>query len=196
MAKRNTHLLPFREFIGNILCLDCTKTLMIFASAGLLVLTFDSFLEHYFTQRSMKSYQWIPVVFGALATPICFVVALGMRLRPWSARLFGGASLVSIVVGGLGFYFHMYAILRTLEFPLSWQDVSTALRFGPPALAPLAFAGVGTLGMIAVFGPADLLNFLFEKLYGTSLLSSRESNCSGPITSDDGPDNVTDLDPH
>lgn len=152
------------EVLARLVCLDCSRFLIAVTSFGFLFLTLDSFLEHYFAQREIQSYQWIPVVFGLVALPISLTALV--RLNPVTSRILGIVCLVSILVGGWGFYFHVTATWRMVDLPFEWSFLFSALRYGPPMLAPLSFAGLGLLGLVGVFGPSQLLNFLSKEICG------------------------------
>ena len=54
--------------------------------------------------------------------------------------------LVQIVVGGLGFYFHLESNLRN-ETSSIWDD----FVFGAPIFAPLLFANLALLAMLGLW---------------------------------------------
>jgi hypothetical protein len=153
-----------KELAARVVCLDCSRFLIMVLCFGFLFLTFDSFLEHYFTQKEIRTYQWIPIVFGAVAFPLS--LAAVVRLNPVTSRILGAVCLVSILVGAWGFYFHVAAIWQMIDFPFEWSFLFNALRYGPPMLAPLSFLGLGILGLVGAFGPSQLLNFLSKELCG------------------------------
>lgn len=159
---------PTRHSIGNlaarVACLDCSRLLIAVVALGFLFLSLDSFLEHYFTQKQIRPYQWIPVVFGSVAFPISLVALV--RLNRITSRILGFVCLLSVLVGGWGFYFHATAIWQMIDSPFEWSFLFSAVRYGPPMLAPLSFAGLGTLGLVGVFGPSQLLNFFSKQLFG------------------------------
>lgn len=153
-----------KEIAAKVACLDCSRFLITVVSFGFLFLTLDSFLEHYFSQREIRPYQWIPIIFGVTAFPLS--VAALVRPNHITSRILGAVCLVSMAVGGWGFYFHVNAIWRMIDTPFEWSYLYAALRYGPPMLAPLSFAGLGLLGLVATVGPAQLLNFLSKELCG------------------------------
>ncbi len=153
-----------KEIATKVACLDCSRFLVTIVSFGFLFLTLDSFLEHYFTQREIRLYQWIPIIFGGIAFPIS--LAALVRLNPITSKMLGAVSLLSMAVGGLGFYFHVSAIWGMIDTPFEWSYVYDALRYGPPMLAPLSFGGLGLLGLVAAVGPSQLINYLSKELCG------------------------------
>jgi len=102
---------------------------------------------------------WIPLIYAAV-TLLGGLVALlrwdgkGRRVL---AMLFGAG----IVVGLLGFWFHtdghlvtgLRNVLLAWRVPLG-QDGGIKMGSQPPALAPLAFCGLGFLGLLACTAPA------------------------------------------
>ena len=84
-------------------------------------------------------HSWIPLVYSALT----LVAGVGALVR-WTAGarqalaiLFGGG----LAIGLLGFWFHTGGHLTAIWVPNH-----------PPALAPLAFCGLGTLGVLICAG--------------------------------------------
>jgi hypothetical protein len=104
-------------------------------------------------------HSWIPLIYTAV-TLLGGLVALlrwdgkGRRVL---AMLFGAG----IAVGLLGFWFHtdghlvtgLRNILLAWRVPLG-QDGGIKMGSQPPALAPLAFCGLGTLGLLVCAAPA------------------------------------------
>ena len=101
---------------------------------------------------------WIPLVYSAAT-----LLAGGIALLRWNGQarralavLFG----LGIAVGLVGFWFHtdghLFAGLRNVL--LAWrvplgQDGGIKMGSQPPALAPLAFCGLGTLGVLVCAAP-------------------------------------------
>lgn len=156
--------MQLEELVTRIACVDCSRFLATIVAGGFLFLAADSFLEHYFTQKEMRPYQWVPVIFGLLAFPIAALMAL--RPNIVTSRALGTISLLSLLVGGWGFYFHVSALWLMIDVPFEWSFLASALRYGPPILAPLSYAGLGVLGLVAAFAPSKLLNLLSKALWG------------------------------
>ena len=110
---------------------------------------------------------WIPLIYTAV-TLLGGLVALlrwdGKRRRVL-AMLFGAG----IAVGLLGFWFHtdghlvtgLRNILLAWRVPLG-QDGGIKMGSQPPALAPLAFCGLGILGLLVCAAPAAKLSAASE----------------------------------
>ena len=125
------------------------RWLLVALGLGFLGLTVDVFLEHYFTIHSMREPQWIPVVFGPLAGAIALVTA--WRFEAVSLWLFSLASWLSLGVGGLGLFFHGRAVARNFEHfaeLLDPQALFAILPHATPLGAPMAFVGIGILGLL------------------------------------------------
>ena len=178
--KAERHALNWRlqELVAKVACLDCSRFLTTVVSFGFLFLTLDSFMEHYFTQKQIRPYQWIPVIFGVMAFPISLTAVV--RLNPVTSRILGAVCLISVLVGGWGFYFHIAAIWRMIDTPFEWSFLFSGLRYGPPMLAPLSYAGLGLLGLVGAFGPSQLLNYLSKQLYGKDFSVYQNIGSQGP----------------
>ena len=134
------------------------KVTVLVLIGGFAMLVVDLRAEHVDVVR--HNWQaWIPIVYSGV------MVLLGAAaLAGWER---GGRQVLQIafaaafIVGGLGFWFHNHGhlvsavitVLSAWTQPLHHQDV-------PPPLAPLSFAGLGLLGMLACarrFQPQSVL---------------------------------------
>jgi hypothetical protein len=98
---------------------------------------------------------WVPLAYGALA-----LLAGGPALllfRRGGRRVLAALFALALLVGVAGFLFHaqgnplrsVQRVLAALPLPPG-KDGGTPIRSGiPPPLAPLAFAGMGALGLLA-----------------------------------------------
>ena len=94
---------------------------------------------------------WIPIVFSGVA----FLVGL-LTLIWWRGAmrgLFFFVSLCSVVVGGLGFWFHNGEHLASnlTKIYQAWY-MEVHHPDAPPYLSPLLFCFLGILGMVAALG--------------------------------------------
>lgn len=92
---------------------------------------------------------WIPLVYGGVMMLLC-----GITLVAWggvSRRILFWAFVPALLVGGMGFYFHNERHLaeNLSDSIKAWYDPEQKLPVGPPHFAPLAFAGIGVLGLLA-----------------------------------------------
>ena len=96
---------------------------------------------------------WIPLVYSA-ATLLAGAIAL-LRWNGQGRRALAVLFGIGIAVGLLGFWFHtgghlftgLRNVLLAWRVPLG-QDGGIKMGSQPPALAPLAFCGLGTLGVL------------------------------------------------
>ena len=98
--------------------------------------------EHYrgsYGQRIM----YTPI----LLSVALFVAGIWGTFSRWAARtVLRTVSLICILDGVVGFYFHIRGIARK---PGGWRIPITNLVMGPPVFAPLLFSTIGFLGLIA-----------------------------------------------
>lgn len=123
------------------------RWLLVAIALGFFGLGADTFFEHFITMRHQA--QWIPIIFG----PIAGVTALATAWRPHGLlwRLFFTTSWLAVLVGLAGIYYHGASALAQLgDAPGSngWEALLLQLRVAPPVGAPLAFTGLGVLGLL------------------------------------------------
>src|SRR5260370_22356691 len=102
---------------------------------------------------------WIPLVYTGVPS-LAGVVAL-VRWDVGGRRVLAVLFGVGIAVGLLGFWFHtgghvvtgLRDVLAAWRVPLG-QDGGIKIGSKPPALAPLAFCGLGTLGLLICATPS------------------------------------------
>ena len=123
------------------------KWVVLTLTAGFAAVVVDLRSEHVDVVRHHWT-AWIPIVYSGI-----MVLLGGIGLAAWERggrQMLLAAFSLAFIVGGLGFWFHNHghlvsAVVTVLEawvLPLHHQK-------GPPALAPLAFAGLGLLGLLA-----------------------------------------------
>jgi hypothetical protein len=126
--------------------LSRSRMLVFLVAVNLIALGADTLLAHWI-DRTIKVYEWIPIIHGPITG--LFVLWFVFRPRPTRAEivLYLLVILSAVAVGVLGTAFHWQRALlaRGAASPgfLQW------LIFAPPATAPLSFAGVGLLGLMA-----------------------------------------------
>jgi len=119
--------------------------------AGFIFLLLDIRFEH--REVVTDTWQgWIPIAFSGL------MILLG----PLSLWLFqkGGkyllavGYLLSIIVGTVGIWLHGEGklIARLQELLSVWQSFDPHAHHHPPVLAPFAFLGLGTIGLLLIAG--------------------------------------------
>ena len=130
-------------------CCPLSRVLLLLTLGAYLGLLTDIRLEHVDVVRR-HWIPWIPIIYSGAMSLLCLVAL--MAWRPWTRRIVFWISLAGFIVGGLGFWYHN---ARNLITPLqhaaqAWYDPKLRHpKDDPPPLAPLAFAGVGLLGMLA-----------------------------------------------
>jgi len=109
----------------------------------------SSVLDHARTAFA-NPWLWIPTVAGIFATTVA--IGLGSLRRPESKEIatFAWTMGALIAVGSVGALLH-------IQENLTSQGTVVGERFlrGAPFLAPLLFANMGALGLIALLNPAE-----------------------------------------
>jgi hypothetical protein len=91
---------------------------------------------------------WIPIVYSGLMMVASVLGLLFWRRGGRQALLVG--FLLAILVGLAGFWFHTNGrLVRSVQHELSAWVRKIPDEEKPPAMAPLAFAGFGVLGVLA-----------------------------------------------
>ncbi|MCG3180388.1 MAG: hypothetical protein BIFFINMI_02748 [Phycisphaerae bacterium] len=121
------------------------RIVLLFVAFNFGFLALEVFLSHGWSRRYfMVGYEWIPV----LASPLGALTALWLALRPRhgssALSLHLAAMGLMLAVGIVGFAMHMAAAIG-LGGHLTWDGVV----YAAPLLAPLAFAGVALVGIVA-----------------------------------------------
>lgn len=120
------------------------------AAFNLIMLGVESYLAHVLNLTIVPR-EWIPIVFGfvgGVTLLVAGIIAIRKRtLASWLATI---VFLLSVLVGVLGAYFHF--VRGTLPSAPPGQQVSVYLLiWAPPIFAPLAYAGIGFLGLVAAW---------------------------------------------
>jgi hypothetical protein len=96
-----------------------------------------------------QSVAWLPIIYAGIMAVACGIsfVCWGRRARMVIMLL----SLAAIAVGGLGFYFHNQGNITKIikDQATAWIDPQMKHPEGPPQTAPLAFSGLGVIGVLA-----------------------------------------------
>ena len=103
---------------------------------------------------------WIPIVFcGMMALAIPLATLAGARLGRY---IFTGLYGLTIVIGALGVFLHSegHLLERLIEVSIVWtksvQSGAAIQAAHPPLLAPFAFMGLGSIGLIFCFSERDI----------------------------------------
>lgn len=136
---------------GRSISLPYSKTQAYFflVSMGTLIALISSVLDHART-RFENPWLWLPVAAGAFGAVTAAM--LGMFDRPSRSDLitYMVAMLVLIAVGGIGALLHVQA-------NLTGEAAIIPERFlrGAPIMAPMLFANMGMIGLIALLDPKE-----------------------------------------
>jgi hypothetical protein len=124
------------------------QLMLLMAAINEIFLSVDIYLAHNINGTLTRN-EWIPIIFGAVAGVLLLLAGLiAFRNRPLASTFATLVFLGSIIVGGLGIYFHLS---RTLLLEGIGRPVVDALVWAPPFLGPLFFALVGFLGISAAW---------------------------------------------
>lgn len=124
--------------------LNRDQLLLLFVTSNLLFLMLDVLVAHS-ANAFRPIYEWIPIFacWPGVATSFWLaLVAKPSRVAQW---LHAGSMLIVLMVGVLGFAFHLQAALAPIG-PISWAW----MIFSAPVLAPLSFSGVSLVGLVAM----------------------------------------------
>jgi hypothetical protein len=132
----------------NRLPLSRDQLMLLMAAINEIFLSVDIYLAHNINGTLTRN-EWIPIIFGVTAGVLLLLAGLiAFRNRPLASTFATLVFLGSIVIGGLGIYFHLS---RTLLLEGIGHPVVDALVWAPPFLGPVFFALVGVLGISAAW---------------------------------------------
>ena len=103
---------------------------------------FEALYSHYKSWFRMKA-QWSPVL---IAPALMAAAAAAIWSRRIAKTLLPATSMLALVDGAVGFYYHARGILKR---PGGAKKIGYNILYGPPVFAPLLFAACGFLGMLA-----------------------------------------------
>ncbi len=127
-----------------------TRAFLFMVSIGVLATLLSSVLDHGRAQFD-NPWLWPPVAVGIFATIVAFsLAAIDRPTRGDIAFYFVGMVLL-VLIGVTGFVLHV-------RFDLTTQNVIVVERFlrGAPFLAPMLFANMGMVGLLALMDPAEV----------------------------------------
>ncbi len=126
------------------------QAMLLMLALNELLLGLETYLAHSIS-GTIVTYEWIPIIFGAVAgILLVFVGWLALRWRSLASLMAAVIYLSSMAVGFLGAYFHL--VRAILPFAPVGERVSVPLFvWAPPILGPLTFALVGLMGISAVW---------------------------------------------
>ena len=126
------------------------QLMLLMSAVNEFFLAVDIYLAHSISGTITRN-EWIPIIFGAIASALLLLAGLlALRRRGLATLMANLVLMASIGVGLLGAYFHFVrAILPTA--PLGQRVSLDLIVWAPPILGPLTFCLVGLLGLSAVW---------------------------------------------
>ena len=124
------------------------RVLILILAGAFVGLMADIRVEHVDVVRD-HAIAWLPIFYSGFMMIACLIAFLfwNKTARLIMIPLF----LAAFIIGGLGFYFHndgnFKQVLKTSIN--AWTDPTMNHPDAPPQDAPLAFAGLGVLGVLA-----------------------------------------------
>jgi len=126
-----------------------TRGYLLLVSLGLLATLISSVLDHARTNFS-NPWLWVPTAAGVLGTVVAALLGILDTPSVTDIRIYLGTMILIILVGVTGVFLHAQSNL-TSEGALV---VERFLR-GAPILAPLLYADLATIGLIATLDPRE-----------------------------------------
>lgn len=129
--------------------LSKTRAFLFMVSLGTLATLLSSVLDH--GRAEFKNpWLWVPIAAGVFAAVVA--AGLGAISHPSKSDIliYSVSMVLLILVGLVGFWLH-------IKFDLTAQNEIVIERFlrGAPFLAPMLFANMGLVGLIAILDPAE-----------------------------------------
>jgi hypothetical protein len=126
-----------------------TRAYLFLVGLGCLATVISSVLDHARTGFA-NPWLWIPTVVGVFGVAVAIGLGLMDDPEPVEIATYGITMLALIAVGLAGAWFH-------IQSNLTAEGTFVGERFlrGAPALAPLLFANMGILGLIALLDPSE-----------------------------------------
>ena len=103
---------------------------------------FEALYSHYKNNFKYKA-QWSPIIIAPL---LMLAAAASIKSRRASRTVLPVMSVLAVVDGGVGFYYHARGVIRR---PGGLTKPLYNILYGPPIFAPLLFAACGVLGLLA-----------------------------------------------
>ena len=126
------------------------QLILLLVAVNQLFLAIDTYLVHV-ANGTIRPREAVPIWFGLIAAAVLLLCGL---LARWNRPLAAGLATIifagSVIVGVLGFLFHLQrGALPTA--PVGQRLTLDLLIWAPPVFAPLAFIGVGMMGLSAAW---------------------------------------------
>jgi len=140
LPRRQRVRLPFSK----------TRAIIFWVSLGILATVISSVLDHART-GFVNPWLWVPTVVGVFATVVGATLAAVDSPSRGDITIYVLTMLLLILVGVVGLVLHV-------RDDLTSSGVFVTERFirGAPFLAPMLFANMGTLGLLALLDPVEI----------------------------------------
>jgi hypothetical protein len=127
-----------------------TRAFIFWVSLGILATVISSVLDHART-GFQNPWLWVPTMAGVFAVVVAAALAAIDRPSRADVTIYTLTMILLTLVGVIGLVLHV-------QDDLTSQGLFVAERFirGAPFLAPLLFANMGTLGLIALLDPVEV----------------------------------------
>ena len=131
--------------------LSKTRAYFFMVSLGILATVISSVFDHART-NFVNPWLWIPTVAGIFGVVVALGVGIINQPRRSDLSIYTGAMLLLIAVGVLGSLLHIQSNLTS-------EHVIVGERFlrGAPFMAPMLFANMGTLGLLVLLDPHEMV---------------------------------------
>lgn len=129
--------------------LSKTRAYLLMISLAMLATLISSVLDHA-RSNFEDPWLWVPLIIGVFGTVVPFGLALISSPTRMDVLAYVIAMLLLLVVGLLGFFLH----IRT-DLTAGGEFVFERFLRGAPFLAPLLFANMGLIGLVAILDPAE-----------------------------------------
>jgi hypothetical protein len=126
-----------------------TRAFLFLAGMGSLATLISSVLDHARTDFS-NPWLWVPTAVGVFASITAVALGAMDKPRPGEVRVFILAMVLMILVGVVGVLLHVSENLIS-----NGEIVGERFLRGAPFMAPLLFANMGALGLIALLDPRE-----------------------------------------
>ena len=125
-----------------------SRVLMVLLAGAFAGLTSDLRVEHVDVVRE-HAVGWVPIVYSGVMALACLVAAIVWN--DVARRVMIVLFLAALIIGGAGFYLHNHGkFARVWKRSVNaWVDPEMKHPDAPPQTAPLAFAGLGVIGVLA-----------------------------------------------
>ena len=133
---------------GGISRWPLSRVLILMLSGAFVGLMMDIRVEHVDVVHE-HSVAWLPIIYSACMTVACLCATVFWNGR--TRRIMIVLFALALFIGGTGFYLHNRGRLTKVVTTSwdAWIDSNMNHSDAPPQLAPLAFVGLGTIGILA-----------------------------------------------